>query len=99
MNNEQLKELFSDEAFVTSILELETVEEVQKALADKGLELSIDEIITIKNTLANEETELSEDDLENVAGGGLFEIFFQKINLTPENLAPGLPRNLTTRRW
>ena len=69
MNEEQLKKLFSDDAFVASILEMETAEEVQKSLADKGLALSLDEIAIIKNTLNSEETELSEDDLKNISGG------------------------------
>lgn len=69
MNEEQVKELFSDEAFVASILEMETSEEVQKAFSDRGLDLSLDEIEIIKNSLSNEETELSEDDLETVTGG------------------------------
>lgn len=69
MNEEQLKKLFSDDAFVASILEMETAEEVQKSLADKGLELSLDEIAIIKNTLNSEETELSEDDLKTISGG------------------------------
>lgn len=69
MNEEQLKKLFSDDAFVASILEMETAEEVQKSLADKGLELSLDEIAIIKNTLNSEETELSEDDLKAISGG------------------------------
>ena len=59
MNEEQLKKLFSDDAFVASILEMETAEEVQKSLADKGLELSLDEIAIIKNTLNSVETQLS----------------------------------------
>lgn len=69
MNEQQIKELFSDEAFTASILEMETPEEVQKALSDKGLELSLEEISTIQNSLLNNEGELSEDELENVAGG------------------------------
>ena len=69
MNEEQLKKIFSDDAFVASILEMETAEEVQKSLADKGLALSLDEIAIIKNTLNSEETELSEDDLKTISGG------------------------------
>ena len=69
MNEEQLKKLFSDDTFVASILEMETAEEVQKSLADKGLELSLDEIAIIKNTLNSEETELSEDELKSISGG------------------------------
>jgi lactobin A/cerein 7B family class IIb bacteriocin len=69
MNEEKIKELFSDEAFVDSILEMETPEEVQKALSDKGVELSLEEIGTIKDTLASSDGELSENELEEVAGG------------------------------
>lgn len=69
MSEEQIKELFSDETFVASILEMETPEEVQKALSERGLDLSLEEINTIQNSLSNEEEELSEDQLEEVAGG------------------------------
>lgn len=71
MNEQQIKEIFSDESFVNSILEMETPQDVQKALSEKGLDLSLEEINTIQNTLINNdnEGELSEDDLENVAGG------------------------------
>lgn len=69
MNEQAIRELFSDETFIASILAMETPEEVQKALAEKGLDLSLEEISAIKNTLTEDEGELSEDDLENVAGG------------------------------
>ncbi len=71
MDEERIKELFSDEAFVNSILEMETPEEVQKALAEKGIDLTIDEICTIQKSLSQSDGELSEDDLENVAGGSI----------------------------
>lgn len=51
MNEQQIKEIFSDEAFVNSILEMETPQDVQKALSEKGLDLSLEEINTIQNTL------------------------------------------------
>lgn len=71
MNEQKIKEVFSDQAFVDSMLGMETAEDVQKALAEKGLELSLSEIQSIKNSLENSEGELSEESLENVAGGSV----------------------------
>jgi predicted ribosomally synthesized peptide with nif11-like leader len=72
MEEAKVKEIFSDEAFVTSLLKIEAPEDVQKALKTKGLELSIDEIKTIGATLAKAAEkggELNEAELEKVAGG------------------------------
>ena len=70
MNEELLKEVLSDEAFAKSLIEMETPEDVQTALKEKGVDLSIEDIKAIQNILVNQEDgELSEDDLENVAGG------------------------------
>ena len=72
MNEELLKEVLSDEAFAKSLIEMETHEDVQTALKEKGVDLSIEDIKAIQNLLVNQEDgELSEDDLENVAGGSL----------------------------
>ena len=72
MNEELLKEVLSDEAFAKSLREMETPEDVQTALKEKGVDLSIEDIKAIQNILVNQEDgELSEDDLENVAGGSL----------------------------
>lgn len=68
--NEKINALMEDEGFVESILQLETAEEVQKAFADKGVDLTVQDIEAIKDAvIAKTEGELSEDDLENVAGG------------------------------
>ena len=70
MNEALIKEIFSDEAFLKSLAEMETAEEVQAALKEKGLDLSIDDILKIQKTLTSQENgELSEDEMENVAGG------------------------------
>ena len=39
MDDQQIQELFSDKEFVDSLLGLETPEEVQETLAEKGLDL------------------------------------------------------------
>ena len=73
MNEEKIKEVFSDEAFVKELFSKETPEEVQAMLEDKDIELSIDEIVKLKELLEkkveNPDAELSDEDLEDVAGG------------------------------
>ena len=56
MDDQQIQELFSDKEFVDSLLGLETPEEVQETLAEKGLDLTLDEIITIKTSLENDQS-------------------------------------------
>ncbi len=72
MNEELLKDILSDADFVKSLAALENPEDVQAALKEKGVELTLEDIAAIQNILENSnEGELSEDDLENVAGGSL----------------------------
>lgn len=68
MNEAKIKEVFSDEAFVKSLVQMDTAEDVQKAVSEKGIDLSIEEINIIQSSLESGE-ELNEDQLENVAGG------------------------------
>ena len=81
--NENLTKVFSDEAFLKELLAAESAEAAQKMLEDKGVNMSVDEInqlgeyagkvisgeITAEDIQNQESDELSEDDLENVAGG------------------------------
>ncbi len=89
MNLERMKELLADEAFVKGLLALETAQEVQEALSQKGVELTVEDIELIADFLnryqAGELTgkeekaikaaqsfkdgELSDEELEEVAGG------------------------------
>jgi hypothetical protein len=55
MNEELLKDVLSDSDFAKSIAEMETPEEVQTALKNKGVEIDIDDINAIKNILNNQE--------------------------------------------
>ena len=65
MNVEKMKEIFSDEAFVKSLFELETVTEVQAALKEKGIELSEEEILGIREFLIKVESgEITQEQLE-----------------------------------
>lgn len=68
MNIERLKEVFLDEAFVKSLFELETVAEVQAALREKGVELSEEEILGVRDLLIKvEEGGISAEQLESWA--------------------------------
>ena len=86
MNHEKVKEVFSDKEFVMSLLELNTVAEVQSALKEKDIDFSEEEILAMRDILAKAENdeaffeqlaafaesgELSEEMLEQVAGGGV----------------------------
>jgi uncharacterized Zn finger protein len=51
MSEQEIREIFSDEAYVSSLLALDTPEEVQDSLAEKGLDLSTTEITTILESL------------------------------------------------
>ena len=75
MNEERIKEVFSDEAFVKELLSKETPEEVQAMLEDKDIEMSVSEIVKLREMIIkkieNPDVELSEDELEDVSGGVL----------------------------
>lgn len=79
MNEERIKEVFADEDFVKEFFSKETPEEAQAILAEKDIDVSIEELVAIKNIIDEklqaaengEDGELCDDDLENVAGGVL----------------------------
>ena len=79
MNEERIKEIFADEEFVKEFFSKETPEEAQAMLAEKDIDVSIEELVAIKNIIDKklqaaadgEDGELCDDDLENVAGGVL----------------------------
>ena len=56
MNMEKIKEVFADEAFVKSLLELETAAEVQAALQAKGMELTEEEILKLREFILKVES-------------------------------------------
>ena len=84
---EKIQEALSDETFAKELFNMEKPEDVQIALEKKGIELTLDEIrqigeymLKVQNGEISQEQvqrmadrELSEDELEEVAGGfGLF---------------------------
>ena len=107
MNEERIKEVFSDEAFVEKILSTETPEEVQELLEDKDIEMSIGEIEKAKEMILKKledpdaELELSDEDLEDVAGGSLLGACLILVYVvTPCVTALGIHvDNQTNGRW
>ena len=70
---EKLEELLKNEEFAAKLLALDDDKDVQEMLNDNGIEMTLEEIAAVKKgviaELNGEEAELSEDDLECVAGG------------------------------
>ena len=89
MNMEKMKAVFADEAFIKQLFELETAAQVQAALKERGVELTEEEILGIRDLILKvergeisaeqlekwaaqgENGELSEEALEQVAGGSI----------------------------
>jgi len=77
MNEERIKEVFSDEAFVKELFSKETPEEAKALLAEKDIDVSIEELVKLKDLIiaklqaaeSGESAELTEEELEDVAGG------------------------------
>ena len=70
---EKMKEFLQNEEAVKKLLDLETDEEIQALLATYEIDMTLAEIAQVRKAVearfSNEDEELSDDDLENVAGG------------------------------
>lgn len=79
MNEERIKEVFSDEEFVKELFSKETPEEAKALLEEKDVEFTVEEVIKLKEIIVakleaaenGEEAELGDEDLEEVSGGVL----------------------------
>lgn len=71
MDEKALVQAVEDPAFLEKLISLDSPEDVQAAFKqDKGIDISIDDINAIQKVVEEKmEGELSEDDLEGVAGG------------------------------
>lgn len=77
-NAVKLESILKNEEFVAKASTIATAEELQALFAEFGLELTVDEVIYFCDLVAKEKErmdanggELCEDDLDNVAGGGV----------------------------
>jgi predicted ribosomally synthesized peptide with nif11-like leader len=78
---EQAMELIKDEEFSKELSKQENPEGVQKLFASKGVELSIEELKDIAHAIilmTQTDQELSDEDLEQVAGGSKIGNWFKK---------------------
>ena len=67
---EKLNALLEDEAFLNKMLNAENPEQVSALFAENGITMSAKEVEILRSRLENADGgELSEDQLENVAGG------------------------------
>ena len=70
---EKFEKLMQDQEFAEKLLNLDDDKEIQALLAENEIEFTLEEIAAIKKgviaQLNGEEAELSDDDLEGVAGG------------------------------
>ena len=75
MDTNKIKEIFSDQAFVKSLLEKDTAAQVQAELKKKGIDLSEKEVMKLRDEIVKhtengtKPEELSLDQLDDVAGG------------------------------
>ena len=77
MDEALVKQVFADEEFVKGLFQLDTPQEVQAALREKNIELSVDEIVKIRDVLVKKFEsggELSDEELEMVSGGLISEL-------------------------
>lgn len=107
MNEQRIKEVFSDELFMAELLQMETAEEVQAALKAKGVEFSTQDIYNIRDIVINYANldELSDSELEEVAGGfvmptissDMFKLIFKGITTAVKMVAT--VHELSNGRW
>jgi len=100
MNEERIKEVFSDEAFVKELVSKETPEEVQALLEDKDIEMSVSEIVKLRELLEKKaedpNAELSDEDLEDVSGGCLGVAVIASFAVF---IGAGVVNGVTDGRW
>lgn len=77
-NKTEFQKLLKDKDFYESIIKMETPEEVQKAFAEKGVEVSKEEVqalgAIINKVCEKKGAALSEEDLNEISGGGIGDV-------------------------
>ena len=77
---EKLKEVLADEAFAKKLLAMEKPEDVQIALEEKDIELSLDEINQIGEFIKKAQSgEISQEQVQRMADGELSEDELEEV--------------------
>jgi len=69
MGDQEVNELFSDVVFVKKLISMETLEEAQVVFKEKGIDVSIEYLASLREFYQTNKEELSLDDLDAIAGG------------------------------
>ena len=69
----KIEEIFSDKEFVKELVALKDNAAVQAALKAKGLDLTEEKIAAIRESMAKKTGELSDEQLEQISGGGIIQ--------------------------
>ena len=77
MTEEKLKELLNDQAFQDEMNNAATLEDAAKVMQQHGIQVTPEELQEIM-TKMDSEAELSEDELDDVAGGSCIRILLRR---------------------
>lgn len=97
---EKLNTLLEDEVFLNKILNAENPEEVSALFAENGITLSVKEVEILRSRLESaDNNELSEDQLENVAGGAVDFDLIDDIVKGIEKISGRIFDSISRQRW
>ena len=107
MNEERIKEVFSDEEFVKELFSKETPEEAKALLEEKDIDFSIEDLVKLREIIiakmeqqaSSEEGELGEDELKDVSGGTLTFIIALIIPIVVNAAFVGYSLRKSGTRW
>lgn len=94
----KLKEAFNDKGFVEKVSALDTPEEVQAALKERGIDFSVEEVVALREAVekAGERgDDLTDEELEEITGGVSPTPIIPLITGIVTIMAPAFTR----RRW
>ena len=98
MDENKIKEVVADEAFMKNLFELDESDDVISAFKAKGIELSVDDVMQMRDVI---KATSEGDDLEDVAGGGVKEIGKAGYELGKEvvNTYVSAVKAIFTKKW
>ena len=99
----KLEEAMKDKDFAEKLMAIEEPEDVRKTLLEKDIDLSVEEIGQIGEALSKQTSkdgELSEDELEEAAGGTLIgALGIAILTMLGVSLGVGVTAAATRSRW